>query len=289
MKALIFGINGQDGYYLNLILKSKNIETIGVSRSDGAWVKGNITDKKFVNELIKNQKPDFIFHLAANSTTHYEALFENHETISTGTYILLDAVKNYSPRSKVFITGSGVQFKNNGVPIKESDAFEGNSPYSVSRIQSVYAARYFRYLGLKVYVGYLFHHDSPLRTERHVNQKIARAVMRIANGSAEIIELGDIDIRKEYTFAGDIIEAIWILVNQKKIFETVIGTGIAYSIRYWLNLCFQIAGLDWKNKVITNKEYTSPNKLLVSDPETIFQLGWQPKTHIEQLAKMMMI
>ncbi len=289
MKALIFGINGQDGFYLERLLRLIKIEVIGVSRSEGNWIIGDISRFNFVDSIIKSQKPDYIFHFAANSTTHYDALFENHETISTGTLNILKSVKLYCPNCKVFITGSGVQFKNNGVPIKESDAFEGNSPYSVSRIQSVYAARYFRSLGLKVYVGYLFHHDSPLRTERHVNQKIAKAVMRIANGSAEIIELGDIDIRKEYTFAGDIIEAIWILVNQKKVFETVIGTGIDYSIRDWLNLCFQIAGLDWKNKVITNKEYTSPNKLLVSDPETIFQLGWQPKTHIEQLAKMMMI
>lgn len=288
MKALIFGINGQDGFYLTQLLQKNNIEVVGVSRSKGDWQEGDVSSFNFVESIIKFQKPDFIFHFAANSSTAHQAQFENHETISTGTLNILESVYKHTPKSKVFITGSGLQFINNGKPIKETDAFIADNPYSVSRIQSVYAARYYRSLGVKTYVGYLFNHDSPRRTERHVNQKIVKAVLRMIDGSREYIELGDIDNRKEFTFAGDIIEAIWVLINQEKVHETVIGSGVAYSIREWLNICFNIGGIEWKDKVIINKNGISDNKILISDPITITQLGWQPKIDINKLAEIMM-
>lgn len=287
MKALIFGISGQDGFYLEQFLKSINIDVIGISRKQGNWINGDISQYRFVESVIKSQKPDFIFHFAANSSTSHQTLFENHETISTGTLNILESVYKYTPKTKVFITGSGLQFVNNEKPIKETDEFIANNPYSVARIQSVYAARYYRSLDVKTYVGYLFNHDSPKRTERHVNQKIVKAVLRIVKGSNEIIELEDINAQKEFAFAGDIIEAIWVLINQEKVFEAVIGSGVAYSIREWLNICFQIGGLEWENKVKYNKNNIS-DKILVSDPKTINQLGWQINTNIEQLAEMMM-
>ena len=176
MKAIIFGINGQDGYYLKEIFQKRKIEVIGVSRSSGDWIQGDVSNFNFIENFIKSVKPDYIFHFAANSTTKHDALFENHETISTGTLNILESVKRHSPESRVFITGSGVQFENKGNPISETDSFEATSPYSIARIQSVYAARYFRSLGLKVYVGYLFHHESPLRKNNHVSKMIADAV-----------------------------------------------------------------------------------------------------------------
>lgn len=194
MKAFIFGANGQDGFYLNQLCVRKKIHVIGVSRSPGNWVQGNVSDFNFVENLIKKEQPDYIFHLAANSSTRHDALFENHETISTGTLNILESVRRHSPKSRVFLAGSGIQFKNNGLPVKETDEFEATSPYSIARIQSVYAARYFRRLGLKVYVGYLFHHESPLRKPTHVSQMIAMAVKRIVQGSSEKITLGDVGI-----------------------------------------------------------------------------------------------
>ena len=230
MKAIIFGISGQDGTYLREILEKENIRVIGVSRTKGDWVGGSVSDLNLVSTLIKEHQPAFVFHLAANSTTRHDALLENHETISTGTLNILESVKLYSPQTKVFISGSGLQFKNSGQPISETNEFEARDAYSVSRIQSVYAARYYRSFGLKIYIGYFFNHDSALRTERHVNQKIVAAVKRIANGSNETIELGNISVKKEFTFAGDTAKAIWLLVNNSTVFETVIGSGKAYSI-----------------------------------------------------------
>ena len=190
MKAIIIGANGQDGFYLNQLLQQEGVIVVSISRS-GNFRKVDLSNYDECAHLVKIERPDFIFHLAANSTTNHSALFENHQTIATATLNILEAVKNNSPLTKVFISGSGLQFKNNGVPIRETDSFHANDAYAVSRIQSVYAARYFRSLGLKVYVGYFFNHDSPLRTERHVNQKIAMAVKRIANGSKEMIEYPD--------------------------------------------------------------------------------------------------
>ena len=143
MNALIFGANGQDGYYLSQLCREKGIAAVGVSRK-GKWVHGDVVRYEDVERLIREYAPGYVFHLAASSTTRHDALFENHETISTGTLNILEAVKRHCPDAKVFVTGSGVQFKNTGNPISENDEFEGNSPYSVARIQSVYAARYFR-------------------------------------------------------------------------------------------------------------------------------------------------
>jgi GDPmannose 4,6-dehydratase len=288
MTAIIFGANGQDGFYLKKLLEKQGCNVIGVSRT-GGYLSIDITNYKEVTQLIEQYKPEYIFHLAANSTTRHDTLFENHTTISTGTITLLEAVKNISPQTKVFISGSGLQFVNNNVPIKETDAFEATSPYAVARIQSVYAARYFRKkFGLKIYVGYFFNHDSPRRTEQHVNQKIVRAVQRIMQeGSEEKLILGNIEVKKEFTYAGDIVEAVWKLVNQELVFEAVIGSGKAYRIGDWLAACFAIIKKNWKDYVVLKSDFIPEYEQLVSDPTLIFSLGWQPKVSLEELAKMM--
>jgi GDPmannose 4,6-dehydratase len=286
LKALIFGSNGQDGYYMNKLCSLKGIETIGVSRT-GKWLNGDISHFELVEGLIKEHLPDYIFHFAANSSTRHDTLFENHKTISTGTLNILESVKRHSPESKVFITGSGVQFENRGNPISETDNFEAKSPYSVARIQSVYAARYFRLLGLRVYVGYLFHHESPLRKPNHVSQKIALAVKRIVGGSDEVLELGDISVEKEWTFAGDVAKGIITLIEQDKVFEACIGSGIAYSIEDWLEQCFGIIGKDWHDHVCLREGFIPEYKRLVSNPKTINALGWFPSVEFPDLAKKM--
>ena len=287
MIALIFGANGQDGYYLQELCKLKNITPICIARS-GAGIPGDVADYHLVEQLIKQYLPTYIFHLAANSTTRHDALFENHETISTGTLNILEAVKKHSPTSKVFITGSGLQFKNTGNPISENDEFEANSAYSVARIQSVYAARYYRSLGIRAYVGYLFHHESPQRKASHVAKMIALAAQRIAAGSNEILEIGDIAVCKEWTYAKDVMQGIMTLLDQDKIFEATVGSGLAYSIENWLEQCFTLIGKDWHDHVRLRPGFVSEYKQLVSNPKTINALGWYPSTTFSDLAKMMM-
>jgi len=189
----------------------------------------------------------------------------------------------------VFLSGSAMQFKNEGLPIDEKTPFEARSPYAVARIQSVYAGRYYRSaFGMRVYVGYFFNHDSPLRTERHINQKIISVVKRIASGSRETLELGNLDVKKEFNYAGDIVEAVWALINQDNVYEAVIGSGIAYSIKDWVEYCFKKANRNWQDFVVLKNGFVPEYKILVSNPQVIKSVGWTPKVNFYQLADMMM-
>lgn len=288
MIAIIFGANSQDGIYLREICRNANMEVVGVSRSDNRYTIGNISDFDFVHNLIKKHQPDFIFHLAANSTVKHFALFENHETISTGTLNILESVKINELNTKIFITGSAMQFKNDGTPISEHTDFEARDPYSVARIQSVYAARYYRTLGLKVYVGYLFHHDSPYRKENHLAKLTTNAIKKIKNGEINTLEIGDMRIAKEWGYAKDIASGIFHLMNQNEIFEATVGTGKSHTIEEWLKICFEIVDLDYKKYVVCKKDFKIDFKALISDTSAMKSIGWQHKASITELAHLMM-
>lgn len=287
MKAIIFGISGQDGYYLSKLLLKNGVEVIGVSRSCDE-VKGDVGDFSFVESLVKRHQPNYIFHFAANSTTHHSSLFDNHNAVGTGTVNILESVKCHCPFSKVFLSGSAMQFKNEGLPIDEKTPFHASSSYSVARIHSVYAGRYYRdTFGLQIYIGYFFNHDSPLRSEQHVNQKIIMAVKRIIKGSNEKLELGNLDVRKEFNFAGDMVEAVWTLVNQTKVYEAVIGSGNTHSIKDWTDYSFRCINRNWQDYVIVNNKFVTEYNILVSNPSLIKSLGWEKKVGFCQLADMM--
>ncbi len=285
-KALIFGSGGQDGYYLSKLLVKNSINVIGVSRSKQSDIIGNVADYELVSRLIKNEKPNFIFHLAANSTANHNALWDNHLAISTGTLNILEAVYKFSRGSKVFLSGSGLQFENKNLPIDESGELASSSPYAISRNHSLFAGRYYRSLGLKVYFGFFFNHDSPRRPVRHLAQKVAYYCRTLSNQHQKLI-IGNLDTRKEWTFAGDITSAIWLIVNQDNIFEIVIGSGKDYPIRDWVDICFSSIGKDWRQYVETNDEFVPEYNTLVSNPYRLLKLGWSPEVGIEKLAEMM--
>jgi GDPmannose 4,6-dehydratase len=287
--AVIFGVNGQDGRYLSELLRAKRVKVIGVSRHEGCTITGDVADFQFVRKVIQEIRPDYVFHLAAESTTDHDALFRNHRAIGTGSLNILESVRLHASGSKVFLSGSGLQFANDGHPINESTPFEAKSPYAVARIQSTYAGRYFRSaFGLRVYFGYLFNHDSPLRSERHINQKIARACIRISAGSKEKLNIQDLGFRKEFNHAFDVVQGIWKLVNQEEITEAVIGCGRAHTIREWVEACFDIVGLDWRKFVTEGTGSSEACKTLVSDPTLILGLGWKPRYDLKGLALDMM-
>ncbi len=288
MKALIFGAGGQDGQYLAKACRTRGIDYIGISRSAGDWIQGDVAAFAFVKELIRAEKPDLVFHLAANSTTRHDCIFEHHRTIGEGALNILESVRLWAPDCKVFITGSGLQFLNREKPLMETDPFDDSSSYATVRNYSVHLARYFRRLGVRTYVGYLFHHESPLRKQNHVSQMIVQAVKRIADGSREKIELGDVAVRKEWTFVGDIVEGILTLVGQDRIHEAVIGSGLPYSIEDWLATCFGLIGRDWHDHVIIKEGFKAEYPLLVSDPGTMAGLGWHASVNLADLAGLML-
>jgi GDPmannose 4,6-dehydratase len=286
-RAIIFGASGQTGTYLGEVLERRGYDVIKSSRTSSLYPI-DVADFAGVQSLIAAHRPDLIFHLAARSTTRHEGLLENHDTIATGTLNVLESAQRHVPGARVFITGSGVQFVNVGQPINEEAPFEASSPYAVARIHSVYAARYYRRLGLATYVGYLFHHESPLRPLAHVSQKVARAACAIASGTEAKLELGDLTVIKEWTYAGDVAEGIVTLLQQDKVFEAVIGSGQGYTIEQWVETCFSAVGLDWRRHVNLIPGFVPEYKFLVSDPKRIINLGWRPKTTLTELAKLMM-
>jgi GDPmannose 4,6-dehydratase len=270
------------------LLTKNDIEVIGISRRNKTSFV-DITNQKDVEKLIRNEKPNFVFHLAAISALQHNLIFENQKTIVDGTINILEAVKNYSIETKVFISGSGLQFENKGFPIKEDDKFDPKDAYSMSRIHSVYSARFYRKLGIKVYVGYFYNHDSPLRGENHMTKKIFSLAQRVSKGSSEIMSIGDLGSKKEYGYAKEVVEAVWMFVNQDQVFEVNIGTGVSYSIKDWLEICFGHYNLDWKNSIVSDNNYKSPYKILVSDNNLMINtIGYEFKTNIEELFDLML-
>jgi GDPmannose 4,6-dehydratase len=286
VKALILGAAGQDGHYLTQQCRGRGMEVIGASRSGP--VVCDVGSFASVEKLVAEHRPDLVFHVAGTSTTSHSAMFDNHAAIATGAVNVLESVARHCPESKVFITGSGLQFRNEGKPIAEDQPFEAGSSYALARIHSVYAARYYRSRGVRAYVGYLFHHESPLRKSNHVSQKVALAVKRIAGGSREILELGDLDVEKEWTFAGEVVAGILTLLEQDRVMEAVIGSGRAHSIRSWVELCFGWYDLDWRKYVRSIDGFECEYPRLVSDPTRIMSLGWSPDLDLADLCRLML-
>ncbi|OGT54529.1 MAG: epimerase [Gammaproteobacteria bacterium RIFCSPHIGHO2_12_FULL_63_22] len=286
--AVIFGASGQDGHYLSRLLRSHGVQVVGTSRKDGEHA-GDVSDFGFVESVIKRHHPDFVFHLAATSSARHSFLFENHQSISTGTLNILENVYRSCSSARVFLSGSALQFRNQGLPIDEDCEFEASSAYALARIHSTYAGRYYRAaFGLHVFVGYFFNHDSPMRSESHVNQAIAAAASRIAAGSDEVVTIGNASVRKEFNFAGDIVDAAWALVQQDKVYEAVIGCGETHTIREWAELCFSLVGLNLDDHLVVPEGFVAEYDVLVSKPTLIRSLGWKPTVGMQGLVEMMM-
>ncbi len=251
-------------------------------------MRGDVSDADFVADLVRSERPDYVFHLAANSTTDHAALLENHETIATGALAVLEAAYRHAPDARVFIAGSGLQFSNTGSPIRETDEFEASSAYAVARVQAVYAARYYRTLGVKAYVGYLFHHDSPLRRGRHVSQQVAEGLRRIREGHTDVLAVADPTVRREWVFAEDVARGMLALVEQESTFEATLGSGEARPIGDWIQACAHELSLGaGEFSVVTEPGFVPPFATLVSDPSTMRGLGWAPRVSFEELAAMM--
>lgn len=287
MKALIFGVTGQDGRYLRELITREGVSVFGVARTGGDAL-CDVDNPDAVCDILRQICPDYIFHLAATSSTAHEHLWSNHASISTGTLAILDAVDRHVPKARVLLAGSGLQFVNEGLPLNEESPLDHSSPYVVARNSSLFAARYFRQRGLKIYFAYLFNHDSPLRSNRHLNMKIAEAAARAANDSKEKLLIGDLDAEKEFNFAGDVAAAMWLLIRQDELFECVVGSGQSHAVRDWIEACFREVGLDWKDYTETDRTYASPYRRLVSDPAKLLSLGWKPECTFSGLAAMMM-
>ncbi|RYC68540.1 MULTISPECIES: GDP-mannose 4,6-dehydratase [Spirosoma] len=268
-RALICGVSGQDGAYLARLLVEKGYEVYGGSRDAQMATFRNLTrlgihqdikvlsisvvDFRSVLQTLLKVKPDEVYNLAGQSSVglSFEQPVETLESISVGTLNLLEAIRFSGLPIRFYNAGSSECFGDTGKEAaNELTPFRPRSPYGVAKAAAFWqVANYREAYQLHASTGILFNHESPLRPERFVTQKIVKAACRIANGSTEILTLGNIDIARDWGWAPDYVEAMWAMLQQDQADDYVIATGQTNKLRAFIDVVFQAVGLNWQNHV----------------------------------------
>jgi GDPmannose 4,6-dehydratase len=317
-KALIFGITGQDGSFLAEFLLAKNYEVHGVvrrastfntERLDGIYADphehtnlflhyGDVTDSSGLRRLIEKVQPDEIYNLAAQS--HVRVSFDQPEytgdVVATGTLRLLDSLRDYVANTgrqvRFYQAGSSEMFGAAPPPQSEATPFYPRSPYAVAKVAAHwYAVNYREAYGLFISNGILFNHESERRGETFVTRKITRALGRIQLGLQKKLFLGNLEARRDWGYAGDYVEAMWMMLNAPQPDDYVVATRESHSVREFLDVAARLAGLDWTKVVEVDARYFRPTETneLCGDPSKIERaLGWRPKHDFESLVSLMM-
>jgi GDPmannose 4,6-dehydratase len=314
-KALITGITGQDGSYLAELLLSKGYEVHGLIRRSSSFNTGrldaiyqdphveknrlvlhhgDLADASALARLIGKIEPEEIYNLAAQS--HVRVSFDNAEYTSditgTGTVRLLEAVRESGIRPRFYQASSSEMFgKVREVPQTERTPFYPRSPYGCAKVFSYWlTVNYRESYGLHACNGILFNHESPRRGETFVTRKITRAVAHIKAGLQRKLYLGNLEAKRDWGFAKEYVEAMWLMVQHEKADDFVIATNETHSVREFLEIAFSHAGLDWAEFVEIDPRYHRPAEvdLLMGDySKASRQLGWEPKTRFADLARLM--
>ncbi len=318
-KALITGITGQDGSYLAELLLEKGYEVHGIIRRSSSFNRGRIehlhpdmhqegprvilhygdmTDSGNLFSLIYEIQPDEIYNLAAQS--HVRVSFDVPEytanVVALGAIRILDAIRNFEKVSnkkiKFYQASSSEMFGATPPPQNEKSIFHPRSPYGCSKVFAYHTTvNYREAYGIFASNGILFNHESPRRGENFVTKKITRGVARIKAGLDKKIYLGNLDAKRDWGYAPEYVEAMWIMLQAEKPDDYVVGTGESHSIKDFLEIAFKKADLgDWKQYVEIDKQYFRPTEVenLIADATKIKnQLGWEPKTKFEDLVGIM--
>ena len=318
-KALIFGITGQDGSYLAEVLLEKGYEVHGVIRRASTFNTtridhlyrdphvngvsmhlhyGDLSDANTIRKLIYKIQPDEIYNLGAQS--HVRVSFDIPEYTGNitglGTLRILEAIKDYEEHSgkkvKFYQASSSEMFGSAPPPQNEKTPFEPRSPYGVAKVYSYYTTKNYRdAYGIFAANGILFNHESPRRGETFVTRKITRGIARIKAGLDKKIYLGNLDAKRDWGYAPEYVEAMWLMLQQPKADDFVVGTGESHSVRDFLDEAFKCAGIDdWKGFVEIDPRYYRPTEvehLVADNTKAKEKLGWQPKVKFPELVKMM--
>jgi GDPmannose 4,6-dehydratase len=317
-KALISGITGQDGSYLARLLLAKDYEVHGIIRRTSTFNTdrideiyrdphesgsrlflhyGDLTDGTSLRRILDRIGPDEVYNLGSQS--HVRISFDQPEytadTVATGTLRLLEAVRDHCGSGdhhvRFYQAGSSEMFGLAPPPQSEITPFYPRSPYGASKVAAHwYAVNYREAYGLFICNGILFNHESPQRGETFVTRKITRALGRIKHGLQTKLYLGNLDAKRDWGFAGDFVEAMWLMLQQPAADDYVIATGETHSVREFLDEAFGYAGLDWKPCVEKDPRYFRPTEVDVlrgdcSKART--RLGWKPKVGFSELVQMM--
>ncbi len=313
--ALITGITGQDGSYLAELLLKKGYEVHGIIRRSSSFNTarlddiyqdpherapklklhyGDMTDASVLRAIVSQVQPDEVYNLAAQSHVRvsYDAPVYTVEATAMGTIMLLEAIRDVGLKSRFYQASSSEMFgKVAETPQKETTPFHPRSPYACAKVYSHYqVVNYREAYGMYACSGILFNHESPRRGETFVTRKVTRAATRIKLGLQDALYLGNLDAKRDWGFAGDYVEAMWLMLQQPEADDYVIATGETYSVQQWVEMCFELVGLDWKKYVKTDARYLRPAEvdLLLGDSSKARRvLGWKPKVNIHGLAKMM--
>ena len=314
-KALITGITGQDGSYLTELLLEKGYGVHGIirrsssfntSRIDHLYNDSEILDKKLflhygdlsdsssLSRLLERVAPDEIYNLGAQS--HVKVSFEIPEYTTdidaTGTVRLLDAIRETRIKTKFYQASSSEMYgKVVEVPQSEATPFYPRSPYACAKVYSYWiTVNYRESYDIFACNGTLFNHESPRRGQTFVTRKITHGLAQILAGKADKIYLGNLDAKRDWGFAGDYVEAMWLMLQQDKPDDYVIATGETYSVKDFLKEAFSYVDLDWEKYVEIDQKYFRPAEvdLLIGDPTKAKEkLGWEPKVKFKELVKMM--
>ena len=309
-KALICGVSGQDGSYLSRFLLGKGYEVHGSARDAQIatfpnhiilGIRDQITfhsmalnDFRSVLQVLVNVQPDEIYNLAGQSSVglSFDQPVETLESISVGTLNLLEAIRFLKRPIRLYNAGSSECFGNtDGQSADENTPFRPRSPYAVAKATAFWEiANYREAYNLYASTGILFNHESPLRPERFVTQKIVRSACRIANGSSEKLMLGNIDIARDWGWAPEYVEAMWMILQQENPDDFVIATGETNRLEDFVAEVFRSVGFDWRDHVESDPSLLRPSEIIVSraNPEKAARLfGWQATNRMKDVARMM--
>jgi len=307
-KALITGITGQDGSYLSEFLLDKGYEVSGIVRRSSTenydrishikdklkLLQGDLTDQNSLVRAIKDSNPDEIYNLGAQSfvKTSWDQPELTSNVTGLGVTRMLDAIRETNPKIKFYQASSSEMFGNvQEAPQTEKTPFHPRSPYGVSKLYGHWMTVNYRdSYDMFACSGILFNHESPRRGLEFVTRKITNAVAKIKFGLQNELLLGNLDSKRDWGFAGDYVEAMWLMMQQNKPDIYVIGTGETYSVRDFLNVAFDYVGLDYQKYVKTDPKFLRPAEvpLLLADPSKAKEkLGWEPKMTFEGLIRKM--
>ena len=313
-RALITGITGQDGSYLAELLLEKGYEVHGIIRRASTFNTaridhlyqdphdpntrfflhyGDLTDGSRLVTLLEKVQPDEVYNLAAQS--HVRVSFDEPDftgqTTGLGTTRLLEAIRMIGLNCRYYQASSSEMFGASPPPQNEDTPFHPRSPYGVAKVYSYWMTRNYREAyGMFAVNGILFNHESPRRGETFVTRKIAMAAARIASGKQEHLYLGNLDAVRDWGYAPEYVDAMWRMLQHDEPMDYVVATGTAYTVRDFVQFCFEHAGLDWQKHVRFDERYLRPAEVdaLIGEPSRTQQfLAWQPSTLTPHLARIM--
>ena len=310
-KALIFGVSGQDGAYLAKLLLQQGYTVYGTSRDaqvssfrnleylgiqDRVGLKSTaLNDFRSVLQVLTQTRPDEVYNLAGQTSVglSFDQPVEALESIAVGTLNILETIRFIGEPIKFYNAASSEIFGDiNGAAADESTPFSPRSPYAVAKATAFWeVANYREAYGLFACSGILFNHDSPLRPERFVTQKIVASACRIAAGKQDKLYLGNIDIQRDWGWAEDYVEAMYLMLQQEQPDDYVIATGESYKLAEFIEIAFRLVNLDWRDYVISDKELCRPTDIAISrgaPHKAREKLGWEAQHKIADIVRLMM-